>query len=106
MSFVFVSSMFGFASIGCGRMLWTLEQMGEVWILCRLVWVIHTDFLSPKDSEDNPQTLLFSATCPHWVYNVAKKYMKSTYEQVDLIGKKTQKTAMTVEVNDSFGCWN
>lgn len=55
---------------------------------------------SPKDSEDNPQTLLFSATCPHWVYNVAKKYMKSTYEQVDLIGKKTQKTAITVEVND------
>nr|XP_042712877.1 nucleolar RNA helicase 2 isoform X2 [Chrysemys picta bellii] len=50
-----------------------------------------------KDSEDNPQTLLFSATCPHWVYDVAKKYMKSGYEQVDLIGKKTQKTAMTVE---------
>uniref|UniRef100_I3MHL3 Nucleolar RNA helicase 2 n=2 Tax=cellular organisms TaxID=131567 RepID=I3MHL3_ICTTR len=50
-----------------------------------------------KDSEDNPQTLLFSATCPHWVFNVAKKYMKSTYEQVDLIGKKTQKTAITVE---------
>nr|BAB26817.2 unnamed protein product [Mus musculus] len=50
-----------------------------------------------KDSEDNPQTLLFSATCPHWVFNVAKKYMKSTYEQVDLIGKKTQKAAITVE---------
>ncbi|XP_052495541.1 nucleolar RNA helicase 2 [Budorcas taxicolor] len=50
-----------------------------------------------KDSEDNPQTLLFSATCPYWVFNVAKKYMKSTYEQVDLIGKKTQKTAITVE---------
>uniref|UniRef100_A0A8C6VJT0 RNA helicase n=1 Tax=Naja naja TaxID=35670 RepID=A0A8C6VJT0_NAJNA len=50
-----------------------------------------------KDSEDNPQTLLFSATCPQWVYNVAKKYMKSKYEQVDLIGKKTKKTAMTVE---------
>lgn len=50
-----------------------------------------------KDSEDNPQTLLFSATCPHWVFNVAKKYMKSAYEQVDLIGKKTQKTAITVE---------
>ena len=50
-----------------------------------------------KDSEDNPQTLLFSATCPYWVYNVATKYMKSTYEQVDLIGKKTQKTAITVE---------
>ncbi|XP_038600031.1 nucleolar RNA helicase 2-like [Tachyglossus aculeatus] len=50
-----------------------------------------------KDSEDNPQTLLFSATCPHWVYDVAKKYMKVNYEQVDLIGKKAQKTAMTVE---------
>ncbi|XP_060624865.2 nucleolar RNA helicase 2 [Anolis sagrei] len=50
-----------------------------------------------KDSEDNPQTLLFSATCPHWVYDVAKKYMKSKYEQIDLIGKRTKKTAMTVE---------
>ncbi|XP_062989099.1 nucleolar RNA helicase 2 [Elgaria multicarinata webbii] len=50
-----------------------------------------------KDSEDNPQTLLFSATCPHWVYDVAKKYMKSRYEQIDLIGKRTKKTAMTVE---------
>ena len=50
-----------------------------------------------KDSEDNPQTLVFSATCPHQVYNVAKKYMKSTYEQAVLIGKKTQKTAITVD---------
>uniref|UniRef100_A0A8C2MG16 RNA helicase n=1 Tax=Cricetulus griseus TaxID=10029 RepID=A0A8C2MG16_CRIGR len=50
-----------------------------------------------KDSEDNPQTLLISATCPHWVFNVAKYYMKSTYEQVDLIGEKTQKAAITVE---------
>ncbi|KAK2101114.1 Nucleolar RNA helicase 2 [Saguinus oedipus] len=31
-----------------------------------------------KDSEDNPQTLLPSAACPHWVFNTAKKYMKST----------------------------
>ncbi|POI27957.1 hypothetical protein CIB84_008293 [Bambusicola thoracicus] len=50
-----------------------------------------------KDSEDNPQTLLFSATCPNWVYDVAKKYMKTKYEQVDLIGRKTQKAATTVE---------
>ncbi|MBN3295773.1 DDX21 helicase, partial [Amia calva] len=50
-----------------------------------------------KDSESNPQTLLFSATCPHWVYDVAKKYMRPGYEHVDLIGKKTQKTATTVE---------
>lgn len=52
-------------------------------------------------SENNPQTLLFSATCPRWVYDVAKKYMKDEYEQVDLIGKKTQRTATTVEVSDS-----
>ena len=50
-----------------------------------------------KDSEDNPQTLFFSVICPYWVFNVAKKYMKSTYEQVDLIGKKPQKMAITVE---------
>uniref|UniRef100_A0A8C2SDY4 RNA helicase n=1 Tax=Capra hircus TaxID=9925 RepID=A0A8C2SDY4_CAPHI len=50
-----------------------------------------------KDSEDNAQTLLFSATCPYWVYNVATKYMKSTYKQVDLTGKRTQKKAVTLE---------
>ena len=50
-----------------------------------------------NDSEDNSKTLLFSATCPHWVCNVAKKYMQSTFEQMDLIGKKMQKTAITVE---------
>ncbi|XP_029903437.1 nucleolar RNA helicase 2-like [Myripristis murdjan] len=50
-----------------------------------------------KDSESNPQTLLFSATCPPWVYDVAKKYMRKEYQHVDLIGKKTQKAATTVE---------
>ncbi|XP_010712814.1 nucleolar RNA helicase 2 [Meleagris gallopavo] len=54
-------------------------------------------FAYKKGSENNPQTLLFSATCPRWVYDVAKKYMKDEYEQVDLIGKKTQRTATTVE---------
>ncbi|XP_072334851.1 nucleolar RNA helicase 2-like isoform X2 [Scyliorhinus torazame] len=50
-----------------------------------------------KDSKENPQTLLFSATCPAWVYQVAKKYMKVKYKQVDLIGKRTQRAATTVE---------
>ncbi|XP_067996274.1 nucleolar RNA helicase 2-like isoform X2 [Melanerpes formicivorus] len=54
-------------------------------------------FAYKRGSENNPQTLLFSATCPRWVYDVAKKYMKDEYEQIDLIGKKTQRTAMTVE---------
>uniref|UniRef100_A0AAY4EPC6 RNA helicase n=1 Tax=Denticeps clupeoides TaxID=299321 RepID=A0AAY4EPC6_9TELE len=52
-----------------------------------------------KEKEDNPQTLLFSATCPSWVYEVAKKYMRSQFVHVDLIGKKTQKAATTVEVS-------
>ncbi|XP_072526296.1 nucleolar RNA helicase 2 [Salminus brasiliensis] len=50
-----------------------------------------------KDAETNPQTLLFSATCPPWVYDVAKKYMRPQFVHVDLIGKKTQKAATTVE---------
>ncbi|KAJ8013710.1 hypothetical protein DPEC_G00032610 [Dallia pectoralis] len=50
-----------------------------------------------KGVDTNPQTLLFSATCPQWVYEVAKKYMRPNFEHVDLIGKKTQKTATTVE---------
>uniref|UniRef100_A0A8C6V2Y5 RNA helicase n=1 Tax=Neogobius melanostomus TaxID=47308 RepID=A0A8C6V2Y5_9GOBI len=50
-----------------------------------------------KDSDSNPQTLLFSATCPHWVYDVAKKYMRVDCKHVDLIGKKMQKAATTVE---------
>ncbi|XP_034381621.1 nucleolar RNA helicase 2 isoform X3 [Cyclopterus lumpus] len=50
-----------------------------------------------KDSESNPQTLLFSATCPPWVYEVARKYMRPGCKHVDLIGKKTQKAATTVE---------
>ncbi|KAL6113225.1 ddx21 [Pungitius sinensis] len=50
-----------------------------------------------KDSDSNPQTLLFSATCPPWVYEVAKKYMRQECKHVDLIGKKTQKAATTVE---------
>ncbi|XP_024151706.1 nucleolar RNA helicase 2 [Oryzias melastigma] len=50
-----------------------------------------------KDGDTNPQTLLFSATCPPWVYEVAKKYMRPGCKHVDLIGKKTQKAATTVE---------
>lgn len=51
------------------------------------------------DAPTNPQTLLFSATCPPWVYEVAKKYMRPKCKHIDLIGKKTQKAATTVEVS-------
>uniref|UniRef100_A0A8C4TDY4 DEAD (Asp-Glu-Ala-Asp) box helicase 21 n=1 Tax=Erpetoichthys calabaricus TaxID=27687 RepID=A0A8C4TDY4_ERPCA len=56
-----------------------------------------------KGSEDNPQTLLFSATCPNWVYDVAKKYMRTKFEQVELIGKKTKKTT-TIAEHLAIGC--
>ncbi|XP_075072575.1 nucleolar RNA helicase 2 [Mixophyes fleayi] len=49
------------------------------------------------EPEENPQTLLFSATCPDWMYNVAKKYMKQNYEKIDLVGHRSQKAAVTVE---------
>ncbi|XP_056235819.1 nucleolar RNA helicase 2 isoform X2 [Seriola aureovittata] len=50
-----------------------------------------------RECDANPQTMLFSATCPSWVYDVAKKYMRPECKHVDLIGKKTQKAATTVE---------
>ncbi|TRY91607.1 hypothetical protein DNTS_021764 [Danionella cerebrum] len=50
-----------------------------------------------REGEEDPQTLLFSATCPSWVYEVARKYMRTDFMHVDLIGKRTQRTATTVE---------
>uniref|UniRef100_A0A671Y527 RNA helicase n=1 Tax=Sparus aurata TaxID=8175 RepID=A0A671Y527_SPAAU len=38
-----------------------------------------------KDSDSNPQTLLFSATCPPWVYEVAKKYMSWNNENASVL---------------------
>ncbi|KAM9327062.1 nucleolar RNA helicase 2 [Gastrophryne carolinensis] len=50
-----------------------------------------------SDSDQNPQTLLFSATCPDWMYKVAKKYMKNDYVKIDLVGHRSQRAATTVE---------
>lgn len=50
-----------------------------------------------SDPNENPQTLLFSATCPDWMYNVAKKYMRRDYEKIDLVGHRSQRAAITVE---------
>ncbi|XP_075697567.1 nucleolar RNA helicase 2 [Rhinoderma darwinii] len=50
-----------------------------------------------SDPKENPQTLLFSATCPDWMYNVAKKYMIGEYEKIDLVGHRSQRAAITVE---------
>ncbi|XP_027696439.1 ATP-dependent RNA helicase DDX50 [Vombatus ursinus] len=72
-----------------------VDQMLDMGFADQVEDVIHGSYKT--GSEDNPQTLLFSATCPQWVYKVAKKYMKTKYEEIDLVGKMTQKTATTVE---------
>ena len=44
-----------------------------------------------------PQMLLFSATVPYWVREVADKYMSHDRVVVDLIGGESLKTAVSVE---------
>merc|ERR1711868_253339 len=43
-----------------------------------------------------PQTLFFSATCPTWVKDTAKKYMKKVPPVINLIGKDENRTSRTV----------
>ncbi|KAK7913397.1 hypothetical protein WMY93_013608 [Mugilogobius chulae] len=72
-----------------------VDQMLDMGFAEQVEEILATSY--KKDSDSNPQTLLFSATCPHWVYEVAKKYMRPDCKHVDLIGKKMQKAATTVE---------
>lgn len=41
-----------------------------------------------ESSNKNAQILLFSATIPDWVKDVAQKYMKKNYKLIDLVGDK------------------
>ena len=53
---------------------------------------------SPLGAESaKPQMLLFSATVPYWVREVADKYMSHDRVVVDLIGGESLKTAVSVE---------
>ncbi|XP_042360575.1 nucleolar RNA helicase 2 [Plectropomus leopardus] len=72
-----------------------VDQMLDMGFAEQVEEILATSY--KKDSDSNPQTLLFSATCPPWVYEVAKRYMRPGCKHVDLIGKKTQKAATTVE---------
>ena len=50
------------------------------------------------DRAQQPQTLLFSATCPPWVQKTSRKYMRPDMtEHVDTIGSSFNKTATTVQ---------
>lgn len=48
-----------------------VDQMLDLGFAEQVEDILHESYKT--DSEDNPQTLLFSATCPQWVYKVAKK---------------------------------
>ena len=54
--------------------------------------------LSTRESGKKPQTLLFSATVPSWVRNIANKYLETDkLEEVDLVGEGGNQTSTTVD---------
>ncbi|XP_041362568.1 nucleolar RNA helicase 2-like isoform X2 [Gigantopelta aegis] len=50
-----------------------------------------------ETTKKRPQTLLFSATVPRWVLDMAKKYMMGDIYRVDLVGEQKNKTSTTVK---------
>jgi len=55
-------------------------------------------FCADADTDSNPQTLLFSATLPHWVHETAKKYLRPDRKHLDLVCDDAVKTSKTVRV--------
>jgi len=54
--------------------------------------------VSSREDGKKPQTLLFSATVPNWVRNIANKYLEKTnLEEVDLVGEGGNQTSTTVD---------
>jgi len=54
--------------------------------------------ISSREDGKKPQTLLFSATVPSWVRNIANKYLEKTnLEEVDLVGEQGNQTSTTVD---------
>merc|ERR1719228_1851154 len=54
--------------------------------------------VSAREDGKKPQTLLFSATVPSWVRNIANKYLEaSNLEEVDLVGEAGNQTSTTVD---------
>ncbi len=52
--------------------------------------------LSAVEDTNTVQTMLFSATMPHWVKDLTRKFLKTNYKMVDLIGDDKLKAATTV----------
>jgi len=54
--------------------------------------------VSAREDGKKPQTLLFSATVPSWVRNIANKYLEtSNLGEVDLVGEGGNQTSTTVD---------
>jgi len=53
--------------------------------------------LSTVPKEPKPQILLFSATLPAWVKQVAAAYLSASYIEVDLVGASKSKAADTIQ---------
>ena len=66
------------------------------WLMYISTTIDWTNLVLGTDSA-NPQMLLFSATVPYWVREVADRYMSHDKVVVDLIGRQSLKTAVTVE---------
>ena len=76
-----------------------LDQTLQLFCLTLIFILIIRMFITVCVGADsaNPQLLLFSATVPFWVREVADKYMSHDKVVVDLIGRQSLKTAVTVE---------
>ena len=58
-----------------------------------------------KTCSTDPQFLLFSATVPHWVKNLANTYLKKNWKLVDLakdLKAKTQRNISHISINCPF----
>jgi len=58
--------------------------------------------VAAESVDGNPQTLLFSATLPHWVHETAKKYLRPDRRHFDLVCDDTVKTSKTVRVGTAL----
>jgi ATP-dependent RNA helicase DDX21 len=50
-----------------------------------------------RDVKEKPQFMMFSATVPSWVKDVARKYLSPDYRMVDLVKDLKNKTSQTVQ---------
>ncbi len=50
-----------------------------------------------RDAKEKSQFLLFSATVPHWVKDVARNYLTPDYKFIDLVKDLKNKTSKTVQ---------